>query len=252
MTWGYSADFCTCPVDKWHEDFPAGSGSCQSPIDIETPKFCPDLKPIRVNYDSATVKSILNNGHSVQVNINPGSTIQGAHLDGEYELIQFHFHWGSRRGQGAEHLIGGKSADAELHFVHARKKCDNPTEHANGLAVLGVRMLECDWRQSSTFKTLTDHFSKLEKCGTEYPCEGLNLTSILPNLDKFYAYQGSLTTPPLSECVCWMVCDEPIYVTTSEMEAFRSLCDSAGNSLSDNYRPVQKLNQRILRTNIQH
>ena len=103
--------------------------------------------------------------------------ILGAHLNGEYELIQFHFHWGSVRGQGAEHLIGGESSDAELHFVHAKKCPDipdyNPLEHSDGLAVLGVRLVEMDWRENTSFKTLTDHFKNLAEIGKEYPCIGM-------------------------------------------------------------------------------
>ena len=52
------------------------------------------------------------------------------------------------------------------------------------------------------------------------------------------------------QCVCWMVCDQVMPISSSEMEAFRSLKDAAGHTLNDNYRPVQELNQRLLRTNI--
>ena len=96
-------------------------------------------------------------------------------MNGEYELIQFHFHWGSKRGQGAEHLIGGESSDAELHFVHAKKSNDpdyDPLQHSDGLAVLGVRLVEMDWRENTTFKPLTDHFKTLIEIGKHYPCTG--------------------------------------------------------------------------------
>ena len=65
-------------------------------------------------------------------------------MTSEYELIQFHFHWGGSCGRGAEHTIGGVSADAELHFVHKRPDADNPTSVGNGLAVLGVRLIVDD------------------------------------------------------------------------------------------------------------
>ena len=206
-TWGYIKDCCDLVCCDWSEIAPAGNGKAQSPIDIVDAKPCGELQPISINYDNATVESIFNNGHSVQVKISPGSTITGndafitrpsvilnkdyrveglfwflgAHLNGEYELIQFHFHWGSKRGQGAEHLIGGESSDAELHFVHAKKCPDipdyNPLEHSDGLAVLGVRLVEMDWRENTTFKTLTDHFQNLAEIGKEYPCIGMLHTS---------------------------------------------------------------------------
>jgi len=253
-TWGYIKDCCDLVCCDWAEIAPAGNGKAQSPIDIVDAKPCGELQPISINYDNATVESIFNNGHSVQVKISPGSTISGAHLNGEYELIQFHFHWGSKRGQGAEHLIRGESSDAELHFVHAKKCPDipdyNPLEHSDGLAVLGVRLVEMDWRENTSFKTLTDHFENLSEIGKEYPCIGIDLERMLPDLSNFYTYQGSLTTPPLNECVCWMVCEKPKPISSSEMAAFRSLKDASGHTLNDNYRPVQALNQRLLRTNI--
>ena len=113
-----------------------------------------------------------------------------------------------------------------MHFVHAKKCPDipdyNPLEHSDGLAVLGVRLVEMDWRENTTFKTLTDHFENLAEIGKEYPCIGMcspsitvlamfeqiefvilgiDLEKMLPDLSNFYTYQGSLTTPPLNEVI---------------------------------------------------
>ena len=72
---------------------------------------------------------------------------------------------------------------------------------------------------------------------------------MIPDLEQFYTYQGSLTTPPLAECVCWMVAHTPLYITSAEMAAFRALTDADGCTLSDNYRPVMPLNTRTLNSN---
>jgi len=76
-TWGYIKDCCDLVCCDWSEIAPAGFGKAQSPIDIVDAKPCGELQPISINYDNATVESIFNNGHSVQVKISPGSTITG-------------------------------------------------------------------------------------------------------------------------------------------------------------------------------
>ena len=76
-TWGYIKDCCDLVCCDWAEIAPAGNGKAQSPIDIVDAKPCGELQPISISYDNATVESIFNNGHSVQVKISPGSTITG-------------------------------------------------------------------------------------------------------------------------------------------------------------------------------
>ena len=73
--WGYADS--KCPPEQWHESFPAGAGSSQSPIDIANATFSAELRPIALDYDASSAADIVNTGHSVQVNFNPGSTING-------------------------------------------------------------------------------------------------------------------------------------------------------------------------------
>ena len=88
-TWGYIKDCCDLVCCDWSEIAPAGNGKAQSPIDIVDAKPCGELQPISINYDNATVESIFNNGHSVQVKISPGSTITGNELNSE-KFQNFH------------------------------------------------------------------------------------------------------------------------------------------------------------------
>ena len=96
----------------------------------------------------------------------------GAHLDGTYELIQFHFHWGGECGHGAEHLINGSNADAELHFVHKRPDCEAPTEQSNGLAVLGIRLIVDDEKATGCMD-VTKLFELCKSVGEKYPLQGI-------------------------------------------------------------------------------
>ena len=73
--WGYADS--KCPPEQWHKSFPAGAGSAQSPIDISNAQYSSVLRPITIEYDDSSAANIVNTGHSVQVNFNPGSTING-------------------------------------------------------------------------------------------------------------------------------------------------------------------------------
>ncbi|CAG5114254.1 Oidioi.mRNA.OKI2018_I69.chr2.g8316.t1.cds [Oikopleura dioica] len=147
MSWGYERS--ECPPAKWDTQFPVANGERQSPIDIITGRVKVDkkLKALNLQWKNETASEIFCNGHSVQVTFKPGSTLTGAHLSSEYELLQFHIHWGSEIGQGAEHFINGESGDAEIHFVHWNKKYGSPEEamkNGDGLAVVGAVIHERD------------------------------------------------------------------------------------------------------------
>lgn len=192
------------------------TGRSQSPIDIAAaaPR---DLPNITFNYQPSPM-SIINNGHTVQVNYAPGSFII---LDGErFDLAQFHFHAPS------EHTIKGRHADAEMHLVHKSA--------SGGLAVVGVmlRVGSANTMFESIEENIPDDGHKVEK-----PEISLNAAALLPSDQRTYRYAGSLTTPPGTEGVKWNLMLEPVTISSSQLEAFRLRYDG-------NNRPIQQLNGR--------
>ena len=209
--WGdLNPDFAACT-----------NGKEQSPINIETSRVIEDEKiaDLVINY-KPTEFSLSNNGHTIQGN---ALTKDNSFIvdNKEYKLAQFHFHTPS------EHQFNGKNFDMELHFVNQNAN--------NQLAVLGLMIkegasnpyLEKAWNVIPTEETT--EAVKLT--------EPIDLMSLLPKDKDSFQYNGSLTTPPCSEAVKWIVLEEPIEMSKEQIDKFR-------NIFPDNHRPVQSLNER--------
>jgi len=230
-TWGYQGEMGT---DFWGDIAPefqtCSSGQAQSPIniptntppDIEGSGFTLNVGSLNLNYQD-TPLTIVNNGRTIRVDYQPGSSLT---LDGEvYELLQFHFH------QPSEHLISGKAEAMEAHFVHRHQTTGD-------LVVLAVLMaegklnqaLDSIWQQIPQSNSPTSQVSDLT----------INALQLLPeNSRQYYRYQGSLTTPPCSEIVTWLVLKQPVSVSKSQLTRFFA-------AIGNNARPVQALNRRSL------
>ncbi len=200
-------DFASCKLGKE-----------QSPIDIRGAKKT-KLAPIGFHYTPGAAEE-LNNGHTIQVNLASGGTIDLA--DGEYKLVQFHFHTPS------EEKIKGKNYPLVAHLVH--KSADGK------LAVVAV--LFKVGKENVALKHVFD--SLPAKAGDKTALDGgIDLTSILPAAQGYYAFKGSLTTPPCSEGVRWQVLKAASEISPKQLAAFRKLYPM-------NARPVQALNGRVI------
>ncbi|XP_051970512.1 carbonic anhydrase 2-like [Xyrauchen texanus] len=251
--WGY-ADH-NGPL-KWFESFPIANGPRQSPIDINPngASYDSSLKPLQLKYDPSTSLDILNNGHSFQVTFaddKDSSTLKEGPISGTYRLKQFHFHWGASDDMGSEHTVNGKCYPAELHLVHWNTKYQSFEEAVNkpdGLAVVGV-FLKVDADNPQLQKVL-DALDAIKSKGMQTSFKNFDPTILLPNSLEYWTYVGSLTTPPLHESVTWIVCKEPISVSSAQMKQFRSLLFSAEGEdvccMVNNYRPPQPLKGRAV------
>jgi len=257
--WGYEEHN---GPDKWHVEFPvAKEGKRQSPIDLSTELAQTDgalrSTPITCKYVDKNILNVENTGASWKVNVDgAGSSLKGGALQGEYELWQFHAHWGSCDEKGSEHTVEGKMYPAELHLVHWNKsKYSSPNEAAgepDGLAVLGM-FLEVGDKHEELDKVLgvLDKIKfKGDKVSFDKPIEP---SKFLPKDTKsFYTYEGSLTTPPLLESVIWTVFKEPVQISKEQLAAMRGMkCGCSGDAkelaMVDNYRPPCALGNRTLR-----
>jgi carbonic anhydrase len=194
-------------------------GTTQSPIDIsKTVKA--DLPALDFKY-SNTAPTIVNNGHTVQINLPAGNSLTVGKQT--YELLQFHFHTPS------EETLGGKHLPMVAHFVHRNT--------AGELGVVGVLM-----KQGKTNAAFAPIFAHLPRPGEKITVDdlALDLAALLPTDKGYYAYEGSLTTPPCSEGVSWMVLKTPVVLGAEQIKAFRRLFNA-------NARPVQPLNGRVIK-----
>jgi carbonic anhydrase len=204
--WGeLSADFKTCHL-----------GSQQTPIDLTSGKNG-DAGALKFAYRPLPL-TIVNNGHTIQVNAEPGSSCLIG--DTNYDLLQFHFHHPS------EHRLNGKAFEMECHFVHKAA--------SGALAVAGVFFVP--GKQNDTLKPI---FDQMPKRGGETVKAGvsINPVELMPTSGGYFRYQGSLTTPPCSEGLTWTVFKKPVEVSEAQIRQFAAL-------FTNNARPVQPINGR--------
>jgi carbonic anhydrase len=208
--WGeLSEDYALC-----------STGAEQSPIDI-VEAVAEDVGEVTFDYLPSKI-NLFNNGHTIQEDYDAGSSITIG--DTVYNLVQFHFHTPS------EHAINGELMPLELHFVHRSE--------AGNLAVVGVMLVEGE--ENPTIAELWSHLPTIATERRTIDAITFNAADLLPeNVGHYFRYNGSLTTPPCSEGVLWTVLDEPITVSTEQIEAFHAVFEL-------NARPVQPLNEREL------
>ena len=218
--WDYDGEF---GPENWGKINPAwaqcGTGKRQSPIDIRDGMQV-DLAEIDFNYGPSAFSEI-DNGHTVQVNVGAGNFITVG--PDAYELVQFHFH------RPSEERINGKGTEMVVHLVH---------RGAGGkLAVVAV-LLERG-KANDAIQTVWNNIP-LEKGQLGTPGLELDPLELLPQAREYYTYMGSLTTPPCTENVLWMVLKQPMTASPAQMALFSRLYPL-------NARPVQPGGGRMVK-----
>ncbi|XP_026863117.2 carbonic anhydrase 2 [Electrophorus electricus] len=256
--WGYAEHN---GPDKWFRNFPIANGPRQSPINIVSAEAAYDhaLQPLALMYDPSTSLDILNNGHSFQVTFADdadSSTLTGGPVSGTYRLKQFHFHWGSSDDKGSEHTVDSKMFPAELHLVHWNTAYPSFSEAASkpdGLAVVGIFLEVGD--ENPALQKVLDALGPIKAKGTQTSFADFDPSVLLPDSLDYWTYDGSLTTPPLLQSVTWIVCKQPISISSVQMEEFRNLLFSAEGEperyMVDNYRSPQPLKGRKVRASFE-
>ncbi|VDK87787.1 unnamed protein product [Dibothriocephalus latus] len=147
--------------------------------------------------------------------------IEGGPLRERYILQQFHFHWGHESRWGSEHHVDGFSYSGEMHLVFLAERYsaqNDALEDPEGLCVLGV-FLHAGTKENKGLKTLVKTIEKLHNASEAVLDTPIDIFEIVPNLSRYYTYEGSLTTPPCSECVRWIVCADPVEISDSQISA---------------------------------
>jgi len=198
------------------------NGQRQSPIDIRG-GLAVDLEPVRFDYQTSRF-AVVDNGHTVQVNLAQGNAIE---IGGKrYELQQFHFH------RPSEERIDGRQFEMSLHLVHRNDQGE--------LAVVGLL-----FDKGAPHPVLQQVWNNLplEKNSESSATNPIELSDLLPADRRYYTYMGSLTTPPCSEGVRWIVMRQPVTLTKEQIDIFARMYPM-------NARPVQAIaGRRIIQSN---
>ncbi|XP_041037492.1 carbonic anhydrase 14-like, partial [Carcharodon carcharias] len=256
--WSYEGPHGPENWKKGH--FHCGKGS-QSPIDVETEvvRYDPSLRPIQLEGYSkpdSNLFTLSNNGHTVQLTL--PSTMSISSLSQPYTAVQLHFHWGSLTAtEGSEHQVDGHSAHAELHVVHYNSEKYLNVKEAmskeDGLVVLGI-LMEVGELKNPAYENILSHLESVKFAGQEVTIPSFDVQSLLPKqLDKYFTYNGSLTTPPCFQSVQWIVFHQRVLLSLSQLTAlktklFSTAADTASaQPLINNFRETQPLNNRVVK-----
>ena len=169
------------------------------------------------------VDELVDNGHTIQVKVEEGSTL--TLNDKVYTLKQFHFHTPS------EHTLDGKNLPMEMHMVHQ--------DSAGGFAVVSILFEE--GKPNANIAKLVANLPAAKGDTVTVANERLDLQVHLPSTEKAFHYVGSLTTPPCSEQVQWLVLQDRVTASPDQLAAFATL-------IGPNNRPVQALHTREVST----
>jgi len=202
--------------EKYHQ---CSDGLNQSPINITHSISDPNHAPLNLDYKKGSTE-VINNGHSIQVNVEPGDTLV---VDGKtFELKQFHFH------SPSENHINGKAFPLEAHFVHLDKD--------GNIAVVAVMFVE-----GAKNKDLAKIWKVMPKTEGKVPLKIKDIAAnLIPAKQHYYRFNGSLTTPPCTEGVRWFVIEKPLSISKEQIETFQHIMHHPNN------RPIQPLDARII------
>ncbi len=219
VLWGYEGKRGPAHWGSLDQSFSAcAEGTEQSPVDLVSGTDR-DYPAIKFDY-GPRLAMVANNGHTIQVNLERGD---GITLDGtRFELLQFHFHHGS------EHTLDGAQLPMEMHLVHRSDR--------GALAVIGVLLGEGAAHEA--LAPIWERLPSQANWAVALP-EEIDVMALLPKPRTAWRYRGSLTTPPCTEGVSWIVMSKPVTLSAAQITKFGALHPR-------NFRPPQPLRGRTL------
>lgn len=204
----------------WPRSFPSCGGARQSPINLLTENClrAPAMKSLWNLKTDLQPSSVImeNNGHSIEYSFEyPGARpmLAGGPLRSMYVFEQLHFHWGTSDEEGSEHYIDSKPGELEMHVVHRNVKYENMRiagQNPDGIVVMAI-LFKTDYFAAD--QEFLQYLGRVQQMNTSATIDGsprgFKISDIVGSFDQpFIGYQGSLTTPPCSEAVSWLVAEE--------------------------------------------
>jgi len=175
------------------------------------------LPTLEFNYENSKAEMV-NNGYTIQVNLANGGSVKLT--SGMYEFLQFHFHTPS------EEAINGKRYPMVVHLVHKNLRGD--------FSVIAV--LFAEGKENASLKEIFNLMPIKEGDKVNLQSK-FNVASFLPSKQTYYTFKGSLTTPPCTQDVDWVVLKQPVEASKQQIAAFMKI-------FKMNARPIQPLNGR--------
>ncbi|XP_075428880.1 carbonic anhydrase 9-like isoform X1 [Ascaphus truei] len=173
-------------------------------------------------------------------------------LSQDYRAAQLHFHWGSSSSPGSEHTVNAQRFPGEIHVVHYSMEYESINDAKNqpgGLAVLAAFIQEGP-ELNPTYEQLLSHLREVEEEGKSIEIPGFDIHGLLPQrLDRYYRYNGSLTTPPCYQSVNWTLFNQTVSLSQEQLAVLENTVHSEHDHILQlNFREPQRLNGRHVLT----
>jgi carbonic anhydrase len=218
--WSYEGELGPANWSKINDGWAkCGTGNRQSPIDLRD-GIKVNLEQIGFDYHPSSFNEV-NNGHTIQVTVGSGNFITVGNQT--YELEQFHFH------RPSEERVNGKGTEMVMHLVH---------KSAEGKVAVVAVLLERG-QPHNLMQTIWDNLP-LEKHEVVAPSIVIDPMDALPEKREYFTYMGSLTEPPCTEGVLWLVFKQPRQASPAQMALFSRLYPL-------NARPIQSTAGRMIK-----
>ncbi|XP_066874059.1 carbonic anhydrase-related protein isoform X1 [Kogia breviceps] len=255
---------------EWGLVFPDANGEYQSPINLNSreARYDPSLLDVRLspNYVVCRDCEVANDGHTIQVILKSKSVLSGGPLPQghEFELYEVRFHWGRENQRGSEHTVNFKAFPMELHLIHWNStlfgSIDEAVGKPHGIAIIALFVQI--GKEHIGLKAVTEILQDIQYKGKSKTIPCFNPNTLLPDplLRDYWVYEGSLTIPPCSEGVTWILFRYPLTISQLQIEEFRrlrthakgaELVEGCDGILGDNFRPTQPLSDRVIRAAFQ-